>query len=1121
MFKRVWIFVVSLVFAGAPAIWGQAETGQITGTVLDQTGASIPNATVTATNVGTNAVRETTSNAAGAYTLANLLPGTYDVMIAASGFNTFKQRVEVTVGGKIGLDVHMEVGSAATTVQVEATAVQVNTETQTLGGVINTRAVTELPSQTRNPYDFVATLPNVSPADPGGNGVGYAINGIRSAGTNVLLDGVPNNDEFSATVGQQVPLDSVQEYSVLTSNFTAEFGRADAGIVNVVTKSGSNEFHGTAYEFNRVSGLASNSFYNNANLLPQGIYTRNQFGYSIGGPIVKNKLFFFENTEWIRVRSGQNEVAWVPTPQLIAAAAPATQEFFQTYGKLRTGLNTLSTYTKDDMVAAGVNVCGGAAAAGPCKTLPGSTPMFTRVSYTNPGDAGGGLPENTYDLVARVDYNYSDKTQMYVRYALYHENDFLGTVNTSPYAGFDTGQTNVDNAFIYSVTHTFSPTFISQTKFDYNRLNLQQPLGANPVSPTLYMSASTAVSFLGSLIAFPGYNEYTPGSAIPFGGPQNFGTITQDFSKMIGKHSIRFGGQQTYIQDNRAFGAYEEAVQGLGTAFGNEIDNFLLGQIHQFQAAINPQGKYPGQTVTLPVGPPSFSRSNRYNESALYVQDTYKITPRLTLNAGLRWEYFGIQHNVNPALDSNYYDGSGANIFQQIRSGAVYIANQSPAGSLWRPDYTDFGPRIGIAWDVFGDGKTSLRGGYGIGYERNFGNVTFNVIQNPPNYAVVSLFAGVDLPTIPISVDNSGPLAGNSGTKKLPNVSLRNVDSNIRTAYAHLLSASLEHEFNRGLLASVSYSGSMGEGLYSISNYNPAGSGNVYLSDACTPGTTPGDPGNCTSRLRQTQYSNINRRANGGISNYNSFIGRVLMRDIGGTGLTLDANYTWSHAIDNLSSTFSSAASGNYVLGFLDPFAPLLDRGNADFDIHNRVAISGIYDIPLFKGNSLRDRILGGWELAPIFTAHTGSPFTLFDCGQAYNFCPRAFINGVAPRSGVTNLATPGVPDNYQFYNLSNLQLASYVNPKANISDFGPFPANMVARNSVFGPGSWNLDMGVYKNTKLTERFSLQLRFEAYNLFNHANFLVNSVDVDTSAFNFVDGYFNGNRNVQLGAKLIF
>ncbi len=198
----------------------------------------------------------------------------------------------------------------------------------------------------------------------GGRGVGYMINGVRAAGTNVLLDGVPNNNEFSASVGQPVPLDSVQEYSVTTSSFTAEQGRADGGIVNVVTRSGTNAFHGSIYEFNRVSALGSNSFYNNAYGLDKGIYDRNLFGYSIGGAVIKNKLFFFQNTEWTRVRSGANEVAYVPTPQFIAASAPATQAFFAAYGTLRSGLTTLATYSKSQLAALGQNPCSGAGCRG-------------------------------------------------------------------------------------------------------------------------------------------------------------------------------------------------------------------------------------------------------------------------------------------------------------------------------------------------------------------------------------------------------------------------------------------------------------------------------------------------------------------------------------------------------------------------------------------------------------------------------------------------------------------------------------------------------------------------------------------------------------------------------------
>ena len=1097
-------------------LWGQAETGQITGTVLDESGAAIPNASITVVNVATGATRTTVTGASGAFTVTNLIPATYEVTVSAPAFTTSRHKVIVAVGARVGLDVAMKVGQTTTTVEVAASAVQVNTETQSLTSIIDTKQVQDMPSLTRNPYDFVATLPNIA-GDPDARGVGYAINGMRSSSTNVLLDGVANNDEFSGTVGQPIPMDSVQEYSVTTSSFTAELGRASGGVVNVATKSGTNAFHGTAYEFNRVSALASNSFYNNAYELPKGIYTRNQFGYSIGGPIKKNKLFFFENTEWIRVRSADNQVSFVPTPQFIAATGPATQTFFNTYGKLRSGLVNLGTFSKADF-GSSFNPCSNGAVGGPCASLPSGMPLFSKVSYSVPADAGGGAPQNTYELVARVDYNLSDKTQMYFRYARYKEDDFAGYWTTSPYSGYDTGNYNTNNAYVFSMTHTFSPTFVSQTKLNYNRLENIQPLGEAPVGPTLYMYPTTAARILGTLVALPGYNPWGPGTAIPFGGPQNFATINEDLSKVAGKHDFRFGGSITYFQDNRAFGAYETAVEALGTKFGQSMDNMLNGLLYQFSGAINPQGKFPGDTVTLPVGPPNFTRSNRYHEAALYAQDSWKLTPHLTVNLGVRWEYYGVQHNKDPKLDSNYYFGSGSTIQQRIRNGAVYIVPNSPIGSLWQKDWNNFAPRVGFAWDVFGDGKTSLRGGYGIGYERNFGNVTFNVIQNPPNYAVVNLTAGADLKTIPISISNSGPLAGSTGSKTLPNTSLRWVRPDITTAYAHLLSASLEHQFGKDILASVSYSGSMGEGLYSINAYNMIGAGNVYLGDPCTPGVE-GDPGTCTSRIRTTQYSGINGRAQDGISNYNAMIGRLQMKNFWRTGITLDMNYTWSHAIDNLSNTFSGTAN-NFNLGFLDPYDPMLDRGSADFDSRHRFAISGIWQLPIFKGGRQIDKFLGGWEISPIFTARTGQPFTIFDGSLGYNIYARAFINGTAPKSGQTNVAS-GDPDNFIYYDFSKIGVTHWYNPKWGTSDFGPFPSNMVGRNTFVAPGIWNLDMSVIKNTKLSERYSLQLRFELYNAFNHANFYIYGGDADTGSANFVDGYRDGHRNVQIAAKFIF
>jgi len=744
--------------------------------------------------------------------------------------------------------------------------------------------------------------------------------------------------------------------------------------------------------------------------------------------------------------------------------------------------------------------------------------MFNKVAYRTPSDAGGGSPQNTYDIVGNVDYNPNEKTQMSVRYALYNQNDFPGTVNTSPYKGFETGQTNVDNHVTTSLTHTFSPTFVSQTRLSYNRLKNMQPLGDNTVGPTLYMNSSGVPSLFGAPVVFPGYSETTPGNAIPFGGPQNFVILTQDITKVHGRHNLRFGGMFTYMQDNRTFGAYEEAVESLGSNVANSLNNFLAGQLRSFQAAIYPQGKYPGDTLTLPVGPPNFSRSNRYKETALYAQDSFKVNARLTLNLGVRWEYFGVPHNSNPKLDSNFVLGTGSTFQQQIASGKVYVAPDSPIGGLWAKDWKDFSPRVGFAYALTEDGKTSLRGGYGIGYERNFGNVTFNVIQNPPNYATIALTAGAELQTIPISVSNMGPLAGNVGTKVFPAPSLRAVAQDIKNAYAHQFSLSLERQLSTNVVASLAYSGSMGERLYSIDAFNRNGFGNQYLGVPCTP-VGDGNPGNCTARLN-TQYAGINMRTGGGASNYNALITHVVARNVAHTGLTLDANYTWSHALDNLSSTFSDGNQGSFMLGFQDPFNPSLDHGSSDFNAKNRLAISGIWAIPVFKGASVTDKILGGWEIAPIITARSGNPYTIYDCSNAYTYCPRAFLSGPVAGTGVTNVPTE-TADNYSFYKFTNYSVGQWYNPKIGFSDNGPFPANAQGRNFVTGPGNVSFNMALNKDTRIGENVRVQLRLEMYNVMNHSNFYVYGTDADTSAGGYLDGYRDGHRDIQLGIKVKF
>ncbi len=1121
------IFVVFSLATAAAMLWGQAETGQITGLVSDQTGAVVASATVTVTNTATAAERVTSSNASGVYAITNLLPGDYTLKVSASGFSTFEAKLTVTVGEKIGQDVKLQLGQAVTVVEVAevAAALKANTETQTITQTLSTNQLTELPTSGRNPMALVVTSGNVSEDDPSGRGVGVAMNGMRSASTNVLLDGVANNNEFTASMGQAVPIDSVQEIGITTNNFTAETGRASGGLINATTKAGTNTMHGSVYEFNRVSALASNTFLNNAEGVAPAQFTRNNFGFSVGGPIIKNKLFFFNNTEWTRVRSVSNSLVWGVDPAYVAASASSAQQVYSTWGKLASGSSVIGAYSRNQLIAQGSDPCSGSSGGGGCTTYNPNAPMLDLISYAAPTAANASLtnspgnPQNTYNTVSRVDYNFSDRTQAYVRYALNSEVDQAGAVTSSPYQGFNTGQIIFNNSLLVAVTHSFSDRFISQTKLDFNRFNINEPLSATGVVPDYFLGNANVATQLGNYdVVMPGYGPTSPGNGLPFGGPQNFGQMYEDLSYVTGKHDVRFGWTQTYLRDNRTFGAYEESENVLGNTIGLGLDNLNAGQEYQFQSAINPQGKYPciagvqtpACTITLPVAPPTFERSNRYEETGLYVQDSWKVNRRLTVNLGLRWEYFGAQHNVNAQLDSNFYipgnlSPTNPNFPEAVANGSVMLAPQSSIGQLWRPSPYNFGPRIGVAWDVLGDGKTSLRGGYGIGYERNFGNVTYNVLFNPPNYSVVELY------NQPLTTTNFGTLSGANGSVALPPSELRWVQPNIPQAYAHLLSASLEHQFGGKMHLEIDYSGSIGENQYDISYANFPGSGNYYLGLPC------GENG-CQSTVNQ-QYAGINLRGAGGHSTYDSANIRYDIQDIGHSGLTLRTNYTYSHSIDDLSDTFST--SGNqFNLGYTDFQNPSIDKGSSQFDNRHRIALAAIWDIPFARHlTGISKAILDGWELAPVLTARTGAPYSIYDITNTNYIYTRVVLGQAMPAA---SRISSGV-DQYTLYNFANIDTVPYINSKTGDSDFGPFPANMTGRDAFKTPGTWNLDAGAYKSVRFTETRYLQLRLEAYNAFNHANFSVNTgaayiIDGQGST---ITGAYDGYRNVQLGVRFVF
>jgi outer membrane receptor protein involved in Fe transport len=1091
----------------------QTESGKVTGSVTDQSGAVLPGVTVNLKSVDRATTRSTVTNNAGEYVFAGLVPGTYEVTAELSGFSTKQVRTTVPVGATVNVNVQMAVGAQTEVITVVGeTAAAINTSTQDIATTVTETQIRELPTITRNAYDLVQLSGNVSGGDPSGRGTGYAINGQRASSTNVLLDGSANNDEFTASVGQAVPLDSVQEFSVITSNFSAQFGRATGGVVNLATKSGTNQFRGTVYEFFRSDTLSTNSFDNKAREIEKGEFDRHQMGFSLGGPLVKDKVHFFTSGEYIRVRSQDTLITWVPTPEFLAASAPATQSFFNTYGGGATINGPILTRGEvSSIIGTG---------SGAFNSLPASLPVFGQVQNVLPINAGGGDPQDQYQLVARLDFSLSTSTQAYVRYAWQDQETEPGTNSASPYAAYNTGYINKNHNLLGSLTHVFSPTLTSQTKVVWNQLKSDQPLNGEP-QPTLYMNPTTVNRLQGIRIGFPGYLPFNPGSAIPFGGPQKFLQAYQDFNWVKGRHDIRFGGSYTHIKDVRTFGAYANSVQALNTASNPlaSLNRFVTGNLGRFQVAINPEG-YPGGKYTTPVGFPSFTSNNTYDEFGVYVNDTWSVSDRLKLNLGLRYEYFGPQKKSDPKYDSNFYyadESCSVNqedvpgLLQCIANGRALPTNESPIGALWKSDWNNFAPRVGFAWDVFGTGKTSVRGGYGLGYERNFGNVTYNVLFNPPKYLVASIDAGVDVPSMPIYTDNQGPFGGVAGvTKTIPRGSLRHVDQNIETAYAHFYSLSLQHEIFGNTVASVEYTGSSGRKLYDLADPNKPGARLIYEG-----------VGGVFDRPN-TQYTAFNTRGNRGESQYHGVTFGLESRRLGNSGLQFTARYTLSQSKDNLSSAFSE--SGNdYNLGYLDAFDPMLDYGYAQFDVRHRFAFSGIWELPFFNNSDGAARtILGGWQLNWIFTARSGYPFTLWDCTNGFFYCMRAQNPSGLDLTATSGSATEN-PNEFELLNLASIMGAAggYVNPITGTSDFGPYPADMTKRSAVRGPGAWNVDLGISKRFRFGDRYAVQLRLEAYNVFNHANMFAQSGDADVSSFDKIYGFKDGNRLLQIGAKFEF
>jgi hypothetical protein len=1121
--------VMSLLGATAVA---QTQFGQISGKVVDPNQAVVIEAKITISNTSTGIQDVVQTNAEGLFTLGNVAVGDYEVAVEKQGFKKAVQRVKVEVAQRVGLTITLEVGLVTETVEVTAGAVAVvNTVSAEVAREITSSEVTNLPLLNRNPYVLVSLAPGaVDAAKATGDeqGVGFAVAGSRNRSINFLLDGSENNETFSTGPSTLVPVDAIAEFRVQTNSMTAEFGRNSLQ-ANVATKSGSNSIHGSLSEFYRGSTLSSQPVEEKVNDLPKGRFVRNVFGASVGGPIVKDKTFFFGAFEGIRVRSTGRNFYYVPTQQFFENASTNMQDYLQAGGGVPQPLLSDVITPIDILIAegaitdaaqynTGLNPDGAATAlfvSGTTNVIPGTAPLYQRTFTSVPIDAGGGLAQNSWSVFGRVDHQFSDRTNLGGRWAWYRRISPVGAGSDSPFSLFNTDSSFRSQNGSLILTHAFSPQMFNETRVAYSRTEPNNPLGKGDVNVMCYTYGLSGSIGTGDQMVGPGYLPASCfGFAIPSGGPQNTYSGYSGFTWSKGRHVWKWGAYGRHLRDNHTFGAFANAF-GQASTMQNYLDGVSDGD---FRLAFNPKGKVPGDVYNIAtdgaIVPPSFTRHYRYNELAFYLEDQFKIHPRVSLTAGLRWEYFGVLHSpkAEKFLDANLFldaVGSptaltpGKTIFEQVRD-----ARFARTGNLFDQDFNNFAPRIGIAWDMFGNARTVFRAGYGMYYDANFGNALFNVIQNPPNYAVVIAPGGH------VSQNQFDTLAealGAAGGEFTYTSSARMLNREMVTAYSQQWNATLEHDvLGKGVFASIGYVGAKGDQLYSLNNLNQRGS--CIFLDSCGSGSI-GAP----YRRLNTGVTGMNRRANEGFSRYHSMQAQVRTKEIARTGLQLNANYTWARSIDNSTSFFNDStfdSNGNF--GFRNPYNPAADKGNSSNDIRHRLAINYSWEVPWARDlKGLAGTLLGGWMVTGIYSAQTGGAFSVYEdnFGVFDDACSISGANACYPVvSGAPVVQQhrwiDAGPNRTVLYNFaSSLQsLSDYCHVPVPLPDhsndaeveaaractqhlyFFPPDGLFLSRNTFRTPGYWNFDAGILKNFKLPrEGMGIQFRAEFFNLFNHSN----------------------------------
>lgn len=1047
-----------LIAFGAVASRGQTFTGTFLGTITDATGAAVPGAMVTITNLATNHSTVVTTDEAGRYVIPSLVPGNYRISVTKAGFKeAVRDQVALVVDQQEEIDFKLEIGAQSQQVIVTAAPPLTDTQSATVGTYVSLQSIQDLPLNGRNFLQLnllsPGSLPGAQGSQLGTQGGSINVHGLREASNFFMMDGIDNT---TMAIGQFVvnpPIYSIQEFKVQSPNYSAEFGRTAGAQINVVTRSGGNQLHGDLYEFLRNSALDAKNFFDSAGPIPE--FQRNQFGIDGGGPILKNRLFFFLGYEGIRQNQVQTYGTSVPTPQEVAgnfsALLPGTVIANPATGKPFS--NNIIPVQDQSKIGAGL------AAFYPPPNNPGGLLDF----ISRPKSV-----HNDDSAIARIDYTGFKHDAIFGRYNIQNIRDLdpvnlFATTTFIPGFGLNQPATRFQD-FGVSDTHTFSPTLLAQIRFGWNRWKLdyhQQDQG-RPIAQQLGIAGlSTDSQNLGfPLLEMSGeFDNLGSATNLPQGGPFDTYDWAATFTRVRGAQTWEWGGDFHYYVSNFFLNpvARGEFVF-TGQFSGTPLSDLLLG--------------LPAEAVRG-LGNSTFQFVGK--QQAYFAQDDWRVSPRVTLTAGLRYEY-----------DAPIYEKQNriAN-FDPITGSVVLAGVNGESRATYNPDPDNFAPRLGLAYDVKGDGKWVMRMGYGDFYEIPVNNSQLGLRLNPPFFTAGIAFGNGSTVTLNNAFTTLASLPPNFGT----------FEQDFENGLVQEFNLDVQHQLTPNLVLDVGYVGTRASNLLQTIDINQP---------------EPG-PGAVQPRRPFPQFGQMSSAYSTAQSWYNGLEVRLDKRF--SQGLQFLGAYTFSRAIDTSSAEFGNNSDANQPQ---DNHNLAAERGLSDFDIRHRFVLSSVYQLPFGPGRHFLNsahgataEILGGWQVQGIATVESGQPFTPLlatDNSNTGEFLDRPNVvgNPYAPGPGCPQARTP----------------QCWVNPAA-FAVPAPFTFGNAGRDILIGPPLRDVDLSLLKDTSLGEARKLQFRAEMFNIANHPNFMNPLNRTFPSPLFAVVSAAGPSRQIQFGLRFIY